>query len=404
MKTIVIIGAGFGGLRCALNLEKFARKSKKPVKIILIEKNRYHTFIPALYEIASASPRVSEYALYNRSNILIKNIVKNKKIDFIKAEATSIDCRGNTIILDGKDKINFDYLVIAIGSQTNFYNIPGLKKYSLGLKNFVDAIKIRRATKLADIIPNKIVIGGSGTSGIETAAEIINCFRRCCKKELSIKIIEGKNKILNSFPEKVSLLAEKQLKKLKIKILKKHYIRKLTDKKIILDNGNSIHYNLFIWTGGIKNHPLLDKLPFIKEKNRLPKADSCLHLKYEKERNICHNIFSIGDSVNSYNSSGKTIPFTAQKAITEGNHIAKTIIDKIINNKKSRVYYPVKTKFIIPVGGKWAITSINGFVFKGFLIWILKNLVELKYLLSIIKWHKAIYKWIAIITTFSKND
>src|SRR3990167_5800206 len=125
MKTIVIIGAGFGGLRCALNLEKFARKSKKPVKIILIEKNRYHTFIPALYEIASASPKVSEYTLYNRSNILIKDIVKNKKVEFLKGEVTNINCSGNKLTLDNKDEIKFDYLVIAIGSQTNFYNIPG---------------------------------------------------------------------------------------------------------------------------------------------------------------------------------------------------------------------------------------------------------------------------------------
>jgi len=404
MKTIVIIGAGFGGVKCALTLEKLARKSKANVKIILIEKNRYHTFIPALYEVASASPYVSEYALYNRSNILIKDIIKNKKIDFIKAEVTNIDCHNNNLTIDEKDKINFDYLVIAIGSQTNFYNIPGLKEYSLELKNFIDAIKIRRSTKLADIIPNKIVIGGGGTSGIETAAEIINCFKKCCKKELSITIIERTDKLLHSFPKKVSLLAEKRLKKLKIEILKKRYITKLTNKKIILDNGNSILYNLFIWTGGIKNHYLLEKLPFIKEENGLLKTDNYLRLKYKNEKNVCANIFSIGDSVNSYDIYGNKIPATAQKTISEGIYIAKTIIDKINNNKKPRIYYPVKTKFIIPIGGKWAITTINGVIFGGFLGWVLKNLVELKYLLSIIPWRKAIYKWITILITFSKND
>ncbi|MEK9147554.1 MAG: NAD(P)/FAD-dependent oxidoreductase [Patescibacteria group bacterium] len=406
MKKIVVLGAGFGGIKCAITLEKLAKKNNLPVKIILIEKNRYHTFIPALYEIASASPRVSEYALYNRSNILIKNIVKNKKIDFIKGEVSEINCKKNSIKLEDCEEISFDYLVIAIGSQTNFYDIPGIKEYSLKLKNFVDAIKIRRATKLADIIPNKIVIGGGGTSGIETAAEIISCFRKCCKTELSIKIIEGNDKILKSFPEKVSLLAEKRLKKLNIKILKNHFIKKLINKKVILDNGYNIPYDLFIWAGGIKNNPLLYNLPFVKEKNGLLKANSYLRLKYKnkKEGDICNNIFSIGDSVSSYDIYGKNIPATAQKAISEGNYIAKIIIDKINNNKKPRIHYPVKTKFIIPIGGKWAITTLNGFIFGGFLGWILKNLVELKYLLSILSWHKAIYKWIAIIITFSKND
>lgn len=397
--TIIILGAGFGGVRCALTLEKLIKKTGvKNTRLVLIDKNRYHTFIPALYEVASAAPKVSENTLYHRVNILIKHMLLGKQIEFIKAEATLIDIHENIIHFADGNGIDFDYLVLALGSQTNFSNIEGLREYALDLKDFISALKIRRAVKLADEMPKEIIIGGGGATGVELAAELSTCLKNKCP---NITIIQGQERILSAFPEKISRLAEKRLKKLAVHVLTNSYVKNITKNSVILKNGDAIPYERLFWTGGITAHPLLTPLPFQKEKGFL-KADAYLHTIKEGGGSQ-ENIFLVGDISVVYDKKGRLVPWTAQKAIAEGKQVAHNLLN-ILAGKERKTSVPQNVQFIIPVGGKWAITKLNGIIWSGFFGWVLKNLVELKYIASILPPHKAIPKWLYAMITFAKND
>lgn len=399
MKTIVILGAGFGGVRCALTLEKLIKKANiKNIRVILIDKNRYHTFIPALYEVASAAPQVSEDTLYHRVNILIKHLFLEKRVEFIKAEAASIDIHANILHFADGNGIDFDYLVLALGSQTNFSNIEGLKNHALDLKDFISALKIRRAVKLADEMPKEIIIGSGGATGVELAAELSTCFKNEYPR---ITIIQRDERILSAFPEKVSRLALARLKQLGVRVRTGNFIKNVTSYAVVLQDGSAVPYERLFWAGGIMAHPLVTPLPFQKEKGFL-KVDQYLH-PLKEGGDSQENIFVVGDTSVVYDKKAKIVPLTAQKAIAEGEQVAYNL-SRILSGKERKVVTPQNVQFIIPVGGKWAITKLNGFIWSGFFGWVLKNLVELKYMLSILPWHKAIIKWLAAMVTFSKND
>lgn len=396
--TIAILGAGFGGVRCALTLEKLLRKAGFSHRIVLIDKNRYHTFIPAIYEVASAAAGVSEEALYDRVNILIKNLIKGRRIEFIKADVSSIKLKNRYLAFTDGNGIDFDYLVIALGSQPNFYSIKGLDEYSTSLKSFVSAITIRRSVKLADEIPSSIIIGGGGTTGVELAAELTTCFRDVCPE---ITIVHGEDRILPSFPKDISELATKRLSSLGVRLRLGQRIKEVRTSSVILDSGKSLRFDCLFWTGGIAPHGLIKKLPAQKEEGFL-KVNTCLEILSKKGEPYEH-IFALGDATIVYDDKNKLVPWTAQKAIDEGEQVAQNIF-RMLSGTKVNVCVPQTIRFIIPVGGKWAIVKLNGVVYAGFFGWILKNLVELRYLASILPWHKAFYKWLRAVITFSRND
>lgn len=404
IKTIVILGAGFGGVRVSLTLEKLTRKAGVTgIRIVLIDKNRYHTFVPALYEIASAAPQISEDTLYHRVNILIKHLLKGKNVEFIKADVAKIDVQTRTLHFKGGNGIEYNYLVLACGAQTNFSGIEGLKEHSLDLKDFLGALKIRRAVKLADEVPKTIIIGGGGTTGVELTAELATCFYNHFPADQASQIIlvNGQERILSSFPEKVSHLAAKRLKTLGVNLVLEHYIKKVDDTRVLLDNGESLAYERLFWTGGIQAQTLIKSLPFQKEKGFL-KVEGCLH-PISQDGKSQEDIFALGDVSVVYDKRGKLIPWTAQKAMAEGKQVAYNIL-RLLTGKEKHMCPASQVQFIIPVGGKWAITKLNGVVHSGFLGWVLKNLVELRYLLSILPWWRAITKWLIVMRTFTKND
>ncbi len=396
--TIAILGAGFGGVRCALTLERLLRKAGFSHRIVLIDKNRYHTFIPAIYEVASAAPGVSEDALYSRVNILIKNLIAGRRIEFVKAEVSSIKLRSRYLALADGNGIDFDYLVIALGSQANFYHIKGLDEHSINLKNFVSAINIRRAVKLADEMPSSIIIGGGGTTGVELGAELSTCFKDVCPE---ITIVHGQDRILPSFPENISELATKRLLALGVKLKLGHRVKEVHASSVTLDNGEKLPFDVLFWTGGIAPHRLIEKLPAQKEEGFL-KVSTCLEILSKKGQPYEY-VFALGDATIVYDDKGKLVPWTAQKAIDEGEQVAQNIV-RILSGSKANVCIPQTVRFIIPIGGKWAIVKLNGVVYAGFFGWVLKNLVELRYLASILPWHKAFFKWIRAVITFSRND
>lgn len=230
-KKIVVVGAGFAGLRCANILYRYY-----PDQITLIDKNDYHLYTPLLCEL------------------------DEKKVKLpIKTQARFIQKEVNDFY-----GLDYGYLVLATGAEINYYNIFGLKENALTFKNLKD-IK-----GLLGIKPGNILIIGGGVTGTELAAEL------ALKLENeNIKIIEARLHILPSIDDPLRKKARKRLQNFGIEILTNHHLKKIEGKRVIFENGESLEFDNLIWTGGVK----LGKY----------KVDEYLRVKGKE------NIFAIGD-------------------------------------------------------------------------------------------------------------
>ena len=267
-KNFVIIGAGYGGLTAALRLDKLLKRHND-IKVHLIDKNPYHTIKTQLHEAAIRNEIVT---------IPINKIIRKRNIHFHLGEVSFIDVNHKIIhIIDNGDKkqLKFDYLVIAIGSKVNYYNIPGMKENSFVLQTLQDAESIYEhisklcassASESNEFVQKdnlRFVIGGGGLSGVEFAGELADHTSECVtnfkisKNLIEIIIVEAADRLVPFMDKDFSMRIEKKLVAKNIKILKDSRIVKRTESELLMSDGIIIKTKNFIWTGGIRVSDLL---------------------------------------------------------------------------------------------------------------------------------------------------
>ncbi len=389
-KNIVIIGAGYGGLTAALRLEKLLRKSAN-YKIHLIDKNPYHTLKTQLHEAAVRNREVT---------IPLDRIIKNKNIRFHLGEVKFIDVANRIIhIYDNaeEEKLTFDFLVIAIGSKINFYNIPGMKENSFALQTLHDADLIyEHISKICASTASKdnelkrkenlrFVIGGGGLSGVEFAGELADHTSKCVtnfginKKEVEIIIIEAADRLVPFMDKEFSERVEKKLIEKGISILKGSKIIKRTSNQIMLSDGSVIQSGNFIWTGGIRVSDLLRSSGLQTGLAGKVMVNKFLQSKDDRK------IYAIGDSANAINPvTNKPVPAAAQFALQQGRLVAKNIFSEVTDKNKEQ-YHPQVLGEVVSLGrhlavGWLALPFIKKVTFVGFLANLLKAAIKEKHI------------------------
>ena len=255
-QNIVIIGAGFGGLRTAVLLAKKIKNRKLTGRynVILIDRNKHQTYTPLLYEAATVS---KDSANYSEIKKLVVYSIDNEvvKIDLINGD---IHCQSFAVT---QEELKFDYLVLASGSEVNYFNIPGLAENSLTLKTFIDALKIR--DKVLDLTAEKkdvrILIGGGGSSGVELAGELKKWLPK-----LSVTIVEAAPTILSGLDVQVINKVEKRLKDLGVEIITNEKITQVQKNKVLTER-KELLFDALIWCGGVKPSRLVSELPLKTE-------------------------------------------------------------------------------------------------------------------------------------------
>jgi NADH dehydrogenase len=419
---ILILGGGFGGIRCALDLSK---KIGDKAKITLIDKNSYHLFVPALYEVASAyGVKKDPFAvrLKKTIRILYSDIFSAKggpasgggKINFIQAEISAIDLANKKIATSGGEILDYNYLVIALGSQAADFDIPGVREYAFQFKNLEDALllnqKINELTKEVVVgvraRPIKIAVVGAGFTGIEVAAEFA-CYIKKLSKACGIKgrcerimLLETGPKILSAISNSERIIILKRLTRLGIEVMTGAAAEEVGRDYIKLKNGRYLDVDVAIWTAGIRPLDLLIKtsaLP-LTEKEKI-KVNNNLGVKG------LPGVFAIGDNIEFIDpKTDKSIPALAYVAADQGKNVAKNIL-RLINYKKPVAYNPFYSVWIAPIGGKYALAHLRkGINIKGFWGWVIRQIVDLRYMLSILPFKKAVLFLWREITLFTKND
>ncbi len=422
MKRVAILGAGFGGLRSATQLSKKLKALNllNDYEVLLIDRNDHHTYTPLLYEVATTSKETANLpALHEIAAYRLENILKRFPIRFIRGEITSLDVVNGTIYLNQKIKIEADYILLALGSEANYFNIRGLEKYALPFKTFTDAIRVRDAVWNLALTEKKeiqVVIGGAGPSGVELAGEF-KAWEGELRTDfpgvvLNVQIIEAKSTVLGEFSPRIIERVMKRLQKLGVTIRTNERVDSVTKNQAVLQSGEKAGFDIFVWAGGVKAPQILANLPLEEaDRNQVKVVGGMGCLPQTPHLKLHSRIYAIGDNACFYDpKTGKPMPGVARAAISQANIAAHNIVEDIkrdeglITIARHKTYEPMQYPYIIPVGGKYAIAEIGPIVISGFFGWILKGLVEVNYLLSIMPTGQAIKIWLKGLNIFVQND
>ncbi len=295
---VVIVGAGFGGLKLARKLN-----NKPGFEVILVDKFNYHQFQPLFYQVATAGLDAS-----NISFPLRKVFQKSKNTRVRLATLERVE-PGNNLILTDLESIHYDVLVLAMGADTNFFGNASMEEFAFPMKstteslqlrnhllqNFEKAVAINDPEELAKLM-NVVVVGG-GATGVEVSGALAEMKKYVLPKDypeldfskMNIYLLEGGEKTLATMSEKSAAQSRKYLERLGVKVMTRTLVKDYDGEIVRLDNGESIASNVVIWSAGIRgNVPAGIDPDLVVKGNRLKVDRYCRVMGFE-------NIYAIGD-------------------------------------------------------------------------------------------------------------
>jgi NADH:ubiquinone reductase (H+-translocating) len=406
---IVIVGGGFGGLTCALKLRE--KLSPEDFSITLVDKRDYHVFNPSLYEVATAEEEfTSVQELTKSAAIPFKEITKGKGIDFMKGELREVSQPEKRIHVSGK-VLHYDYLVLALGSQVDFFGIPGAEEYAIPFKTLTDSFRIRNAVEFlvqrgrddTKQMRLRLVIAGGGYTGVELAGElagfldIVAWKNNFPREQLEVLVVEGAFNLIPGLDKRVGRDALSRLTELKVRTQLGSFVAKVTSQHIELSNAERLEYDLLAWTTGIKAVQPQFTVPVALGEKMKVMTNGYLQVEGEDA------IFMIGDESCILDSEGKPAPSTAQDAMRQAEYLAYAL-PLLIQNRRPNGFACEKHGIIVAIGGKWAIGKFNKFYFTGFFPYVLKRVADFRYFASLVGSVRAFrYLWMEV-NLYTRND
>jgi len=343
MKRVLIIGGGFGGLTAASIL----CKSSLRLDVTLIDKKLSSDFLPNLPDVIGRGMN-PEFLTCK-----IEALGKEYGFKFINEEVVSVSLEKKQA-QTASGVLNYDYLIIASGSETNFYGNENIKNFAYKLDDAEDAKTILKALKQG--IFDTFIIAGGGYTGVEVATNL-RLFLDKNKKHNRIIIVERSPSILGSLPGWMKNYVSGNLKRLNVDILVNGAIEKIEEDKVYISVGEIFNKACVIWAAGVKTSDFIQNLNVEKNRQGRINVDDYLRLN--------DNCFVIGDAANfSYNSVN--LRMAVQFAIAEGASAAINII-KTIKGQRLHKFKPVDLGYIIPMANNRSCGAVFGINLTGFL-------------------------------------
>lgn len=401
-KKILIIGGGFGGVRAGLDL---AKHNYSDLEITLIDKDGFHYFTPEYYKLVyfnkddGIDADFFKKAIY-RFSVPLYEIFKGKRnFKLIIDEAEDIDFEKNKVKTKSGAVFSYDYLILALGSETEYFGNLSIREFVYPFKTIQDSLNARNAVdelfyREAKHDPIQISVVGGGLTGCEVAASLSETVSNLAKihshprENVSVEILEGSYSILPQFDKWTRKKVESRLKKMGVKISVNRIITEVKEDNVITKDGKIFPYDLLIWTVGVKANRLVEKLKGVKlDKKNLILVDEYMRIP------PFENVFAIGDLASFKDAAtGMACPMTAQSAISEGRYVAYAI-KRLMHKRKIYRHWPERHGFIIPLGKNYGIFKYGFLRLWGRPVVWLRKLANLRYLMSILPIRRALFFW-----------
>jgi NADH dehydrogenase len=342
-----------------------------------------------------------------------------RRATFLHGEVESIDLASKRVtVFHGPSQhhheLSYDYLVIALGTTTNFYKIPGLEERALTMKSLGDAIHLRNwlidlleeadfecaVDSRADLL--SVVVAGGGFAGVETVAAANDFLREATRfyphldeKDIRVVLVHPGPLILPELGDQMGQYAQKKLGERKVEILVNIKVNAIADGSVELSNGTKIRTKTLVWTAGTSPNPILDTLPCQKERGRLVVNE------YMEVPNW-PGVWALGDcAVIPDKKTGKAYPPTAQHAMREGKRLAQNITAEILGGTKKPFIFST-IGLLAAIGRRTGVANILGVNFSGFIAWFLWRTIYLSKLPRLEKKIRVALDW-TLDLFFSKD-
>jgi NADH dehydrogenase len=373
---VVILGAGFGGLTAARALAGKA-------DVVLVDRHNFQTFLPLLYQVSTAGLAADHVVAP------IRGALRKTDVKFRMGSPISIDHKNKSVKLDSSEVLEFDHLIIAMGSVTADFGVPGVAEHGLGMKSVHEAITIRAEVmrrfedlaRFEDETRLSIAVVGGGPTGVEMAGALAELKRGPLHNDLAhaadhmdIYLIEAGPRILPMFSEKLSHRATRDLQKLGVHVRTSTAVREIKPRQIIIKDGEPIPAEVTVWAAGVKGEPTAGALNLPITGSRI-KALPTLQVE-----NYPH-IWTVGDISGALAPDGRFYPMVAPVAMQQGRFVAQQIINLIAGKSLKEFKYLDKGS-MATIGRHKAVVEVGKFSMVGAPAWFAWLWLHLFYLLG----------------------
>lgn len=404
---IVIVGGGFGGLHLLRALERRLRPGE--AEVTLLDRNNYHLFTPLLYQVATGElpPHAVAYPLR-------RTVVREARYRFLQTDVERIDLEARAV--DTSDgRIPYDRLVLAAGSVTNDYGIPGVREHALGMKYLAEAQEVRRRIlscfERADVVPDPeqrrqmltFIIIGAGPVGVELSASMRDLFDHSLRgsyanvdvdRDPRITLIDGGERVLATMDERLGRIAAKRLAELHVDVRLRTLVSEVADGGVRTRQGDELRANTIVWAGGVRVSPLVTSLDLPQSKGRLV-VDGVFRVAGRDD------LFAIGDAA-YVEWQGKPLAQLAQVAVLEAPALAANLVH-LIRGEPTEPYVHKEKGDLVALGRTSAAARLRRFlfvtvprdvVFSGFPAWTVWRVNYLTQLLGVRNRASLLTEWL----------
>jgi NADH dehydrogenase len=373
------VGGGFAGSAVARQLER--RLEPREAEIVLLSRENYTLFTPMLPEVTAGALEVRHIVTPIRTEL--------RRTSFVLADVTEVDTNRSRVefrhVLTGlSEMVEYDHLVLALGSSTSTFGLPGVAEYAWSMKSLEDADALRNRfvwlLELADTLPPSdrraslltIAVVGGGFTGVETAGEMVELFRSVLRfyprlklDEVRVVLLEAGDTLLAGLPRKMGEYSRRNLQRRGVEIILGDGVASADENGLTLQSGRRINTSTIVWSAGVVPSPIVAQcgLPATKRGAVVTRSDMRVA--------TIPNVWALGDCAAIPDGDGGTYPMTAQHAIREGPHLADNLAATLRGQPTTAFAYR-SLGMMASLGARRAVAQLPGDrVITGFIAWFL---------------------------------
>jgi len=393
---VVVIGGGFAGL----NVVK--RLANEPVRVTIVDQHNFHTFLPLLYQVATAGLEPTDVAYPIRTIF-----GQSRNVNFRHARASGVDVTHRVVTLERGDEIAFDHLVLAGGATAAFFGVPGAREHALPLYSLSDARRLRNHLLLAledadtrseaTPVPLSFVVVGGGPTGVETAGALSELLDVCVRRDrlridreaTRVILIDTAQRLLGTFPESASRYAAAQLKRKGVDVRLGEAVVSVDATGVTLRGGERINTTTVVWAAGVTAlNTIADRVGIE------PGPTGRVTVRSDLSVVGCTNIWAVGDGAAVIDgATGDVCAQLAPVAIQSGRHCAEQILNVITKRETTAFVYHDKG-IMATIGRRSAVAKLHsGTVVKGTVGWMAWLALHLFYLIGFRNRIRVLINW-----------
>ena len=403
---VLVLGGGFAGIGAAQKLKK------SEADVVVVDKHDYHTFQPLLYQVATGL--LEQPAVGHPIRDLFH---KQDNVRIHQDRVTAIDLEARRVTFDELEPVSYDYLVLGIGAEVNFFGVEGAADHAFPLYTLADAVRLKnhvlRTWEKADREPSliddgalNIVVVGGGPTGVETAGALAELYNGVFRKDYpdvatdraKITLVEAGPQIFPMFKEEIRTYTEEALTKRGVEVQTGEVVESITPKRVTLKSGTVLPAHTLVWGAGLQGNALVQSLGLELERGNRIGVDEELRIPSHPEAYAVGDVAAITDQKTS-----QVLPQLGSVALQSGEHAGKTLAERIAGKETKPFKYKDKGTMAAIGRGSAVVQMLGGKTMKGKTAQLAWATVHLALLPTNEDRSKAVVDWVGAGLTHQRS-